>query len=81
LFHFTVMQLVRLAGCWWLVLIYFERAILLAGCWWLVCPEKKKSTTGRWLISQMNRAMVIQYMHGPRPYISFSIYLLLYIIL
>jgi hypothetical protein len=42
LFHFTVMQLVRLAGCWWLVLIYFERAILLAGCWWLVCPEKKK---------------------------------------
>jgi hypothetical protein len=33
------------------------------------------------LISQTNRAMVIQYMHGPRPYIPFSIYLLLYIIL
>jgi hypothetical protein len=27
--------LVRLAGCWWLVLICSERKILLAGCWLL----------------------------------------------
>jgi hypothetical protein len=27
--------LVRLAGCWWLVLICYERKTLLAG-WWLL---------------------------------------------
>jgi hypothetical protein len=26
-------QLVRLAGGWWLVLIYSKRKILLVGCW------------------------------------------------
>jgi hypothetical protein len=30
-----VYGLVRLAGCWWLVLICSERKILLAG-WWLL---------------------------------------------
>jgi hypothetical protein len=30
-----VIQLVRLAGGWWLRLIYCERKILLAG-WWLM---------------------------------------------
>jgi hypothetical protein len=31
----TLLRLVRLAGGWWLVLIYCERKILLAG-WWLL---------------------------------------------
>jgi hypothetical protein len=31
----------RLAGGWWLVLIYSERKVLLAGCWWLICSERK----------------------------------------
>jgi hypothetical protein len=30
-----VYGLIRLAGCWWLVLICSERKILLAG-WWLL---------------------------------------------
>jgi hypothetical protein len=25
-----------LAGCWWLVLIFFERKDLLAGCWFVL---------------------------------------------
>jgi hypothetical protein len=36
-----VSQPVRLAGGWWLVLIYSERKVLLAGCWWLVHCERK----------------------------------------
>jgi hypothetical protein len=37
----TTLRLVRLAGGWWLVLIYSERKVLLADYWWLVCSERK----------------------------------------
>jgi hypothetical protein len=44
-------QPVRLAGGWWLVLVYSERkALLVADLLW------EKSTAGWWLISQANRA-------------------------
>jgi hypothetical protein len=37
---------VRLAGGWWLVLIYSEIKVLLASCWWLVCSERKVLLAG-----------------------------------
>jgi hypothetical protein len=36
----TTLRLVRLAGGWWLVLIYSERKVLLADYWWFVLREK-----------------------------------------
>jgi hypothetical protein len=40
------LQPVRLAGCWWLVLICSERKVLLTGLFW------EKSNVGWWLINQ-----------------------------
>jgi hypothetical protein len=42
----TIVQPVRLAGGWWLVLICSERKVLLAGCWWLICSERKALLAG-----------------------------------
>jgi hypothetical protein len=36
-----MLQPVRLAGGWWLVLICSERKVLLAGCCWLISSERK----------------------------------------
>jgi hypothetical protein len=43
---YFVIQPVRLAGGWWLVLICSESKVLLAGCWWLVCSERKVLLAG-----------------------------------
>jgi hypothetical protein len=40
------MQVFRLAGGSWLVLVCSERKVLLAGCWWLVCCERKVLLAG-----------------------------------
>jgi hypothetical protein len=42
----VILQPVRLAGDWWLVLIRSERKVLLVGCWWLVCCERKVLLAG-----------------------------------
>jgi hypothetical protein len=42
-----IIQPVRLAGCWWLVLICSKRKVLLTGCWWLVCYERKVLLAGK----------------------------------
>jgi hypothetical protein len=39
-------QPVHLAGCWWLVLVYYETKVLLTGCWWLVFSETKVLLAG-----------------------------------
>jgi hypothetical protein len=39
-------QPVRLAGCWWLVLVCSERKVPLTNCRWLVCSEKKVLLAG-----------------------------------
>jgi hypothetical protein len=39
-------QLVRLAGGRWLVLVCSERKVILVGCWWMVCSERKVLPTG-----------------------------------
>jgi hypothetical protein len=46
--HRWVIQPVRLAGDWWLMLLCSERRVLLAGCWWLVCSERKVLLAGGW---------------------------------
>jgi hypothetical protein len=47
-----LLQPVRSAGGWWLVLVCSERKVPLAGWFW------EKSTVGRWLISQTNMELV-----------------------
>jgi hypothetical protein len=44
----NILQPVRLAANWWLVLVCFDRKILLAGCWWLICYERKVLLAGGW---------------------------------
>jgi hypothetical protein len=56
--HPIAVQPVRLAGGWWLVLMFWEKStadwLLAAGLLW------EKSTAGWWVISQANRLMRTQ---------------------